>query len=63
MHLMDSAAPEPAPSPGKDGAEERGPAASAPARAETPIEVTFLKQPPVVLTDPPAIFGGASHTW
>ncbi|HVM43857.1 MAG TPA: hypothetical protein VMT77_10120 [Gemmatimonadales bacterium] len=35
----------------------------APKRAGTPIAVPLFKEPPVVLTDPPAIFGGASHTW
>jgi len=40
------------------------PDADAPrSRAGTPVAVPLLSEPVVVLTDPPAIFGGASHTW
>ncbi len=63
MHLIDSAAPEPEPTSGEDDLAGRAPAASPAPRPGTPIDVSFLKEPPVVLTDPPAIFGGASHTW
>jgi hypothetical protein len=27
------------------------------------VSVSILSEPDVVLDDPPAIFGGASHTW
>jgi hypothetical protein len=63
MLLMDSAAPGQEPLPAEDDVAEREPVESTPPRPGTPIEVSFLKEPPVVLTDPPAIFGGASHTW
>jgi len=32
-------------------------------RAATAVAVPLLSEPAVVLKDPPAIFGGASHTW
>ena len=32
-------------------------------RAVTPIGMTILGEPPILLTDPPTIIGGASHTW
>jgi hypothetical protein len=42
----------------------REPDAAAPrAKAGTPVAVPLLSEPVVVLKDPPAIFGGASHTW
>jgi hypothetical protein len=42
----------------------REPDADAPkSRAGTPVAVPLLSEPVVVLKDPPAIFGGASHTW
>jgi hypothetical protein len=36
-----------------------------PARSNvvTRFAETLLTEPDVILTDPPAIFGGASHTW
>jgi len=48
--------------------EERGhaepaPPSASPARRAAPIEAPLLGEPPVVLNDPPAIFGGGSHTW
>ena len=31
--------------------------------AVTRFPINILREPDVVLTDPPAILGGASHTW
>ena len=33
------------------------------ARGAAPIDAPLLGEPPVVLDDPPALFGGGSHTW
>ena len=46
----DSAAAESGARPHKSGAIAR-------------VAVAILGEPDVVLDDPPAIFGGASHTW
>ena len=53
---------EPTPSDGDLAADEtdlRPPRSG----AVTRFAVNILKEPDVVLTDPPAILGGASHTW
>lgn len=42
---------------------EPAPPAAPPARGPAPIPAPLLGEPPVVLDDPPAIFGGGSHTW
>ena len=34
-----------------------------PPRGAAPVEAPLLGEPPVVLDDPPALFGGGSHTW
>ena len=54
------------PEPPPEGADlpQREPEAPPPkSTAGTPITVKILTEPDVVLDDPPAIFGGGSHTW
>ncbi len=64
MNPRDSADPRPEPSPGETDLSCREPEVCPPRpKAGTPIEVPILSEPPVVLKDPPAIYGGASHTW
>jgi hypothetical protein len=48
---------------GRDRAKRDGNAPALPAPRPAPISAPLLGEPPVVLDDPPAIFGGGSHTW
>jgi hypothetical protein len=54
--------PEPIPHDADIVAPEAG-ARSVRSGAVARISVAILSEPDVVLDDPPAIFGGASHTW
>jgi hypothetical protein len=64
MDPRDSAAARPEPSPsGADLPERLTDPPPPKSKAVTQIPTTVLSEPVVVLDDPPAIFGGASHTW
>lgn len=64
MNPRDSADPQPAsPTDGQDIPRVEPDAPAPRSKAGTPIEVPILSEPTVVLTDPPALLGGASHTW
>ena len=56
---------DPQAEPVEDDAEPATPRDPRPPRsgAVARIAVAILSEPDVVLDDPPAIFGGASHTW
>ena len=64
MNPQDSVHPLPEPSLADAELPQREPEAPPPrSKAVTPITVKILSEPDVVLDDPPAIFGGGSHTW
>ena len=63
MSTSDPDDPSPDGSAGADDSREEAERPPEPRRAGTPFPVTLFAEPPVVLTDPPAILGGASHTW
>jgi len=48
---------------GRDRAKRDGNGPALPAPRPAPVSAPLLGEPPVVLDDPPAIFGGGSHTW
>jgi hypothetical protein len=62
MSLDDLAAGRQRATNGGDVRAEPAPSAP-PARGRAPIPAPLLGEPPVVLDDPPPIFGGGSHTW